>query len=319
MLDVDRFIRDGFVKIESAFDRELGLRCQEQLWATTGLNPDDPGTWTESLVRVTSMGTTEFTATANTEVLTDAYDALVGVGNWRPRLGLGTFPLRFPSDEPPRDAGWHVEGSFYDADGPRLSLRSRGRALLMLFLFSDVGPDDAPTAIRVGSHVAVPPVLARHGPDGAPWMPVCQEVVPATEDYPVVARPDGSATSTCAIPSSSIPGRRTGARCRASWPSHRWTPSANSTSTPYTRAQWPPRCSTVCGRSASLSDTDNSPRGGRGVACATCAKIRRHGRRGRHIAPTVLHQLPTAAHGHMLRPSAAPHAALSKLLLFRSI
>lgn len=187
MLDVDRFIRDGFVKIESAFDRELGLRCQEQLWATTGLNPDDPGTWTESLVRVTSMGTTEFTAAANTEVLTDAYDALVGVGNWRPRLGLGTFPLRFPSDEPPRDAGWHVEGSFYDADGPRLSLRSRGRALLMLFLFSDVGPDDAPTAIRVGSHVAVPPVPARHGPDGAPWMPVCQEVVPATEDYPVVA------------------------------------------------------------------------------------------------------------------------------------
>jgi hypothetical protein len=29
---------------------------------------------------------------------------------------------------------------------------SRDRALLMLFLFSDVGEDDAPTRIRVGSH-----------------------------------------------------------------------------------------------------------------------------------------------------------------------
>lgn len=185
MIDIDRFIDDGFVKIESAFDRELGLRCQQQLWQTTGLDSTDPASWTDSLVRVTAVATPEFAAAANTEVLTRAFDALAGPGNWRPRRGLGTFPLRFPSEEPPREAGWHVEASFYDAGGPRLNLRSRGRALLMLFLFSDVGPDDAPTAIRVGSHIAVPPVLARHGADGADWMSVCEEVVPATERYPV--------------------------------------------------------------------------------------------------------------------------------------
>ncbi|TQK31834.1 phytanoyl-CoA dioxygenase family protein [Arthrobacter sp. SLBN-53] len=186
MLDVDRFIADGFVKIESAFDRELGLRCQQQLWQTIGLNPADPSTWTESLVRVAGMATPEFTAAANTDALHAAYNALVGPGRWRPRLGLGTFPLRFPSTEPARDAGWHVEASFYAEDGMRLSLRSRGRALLMLFLFSDVGPDDAPTMIRVGSHLAVPTVLAHHGPDGAPWMSVCEHVVPATADCSVV-------------------------------------------------------------------------------------------------------------------------------------
>ena len=145
MLDVDRFIADGFVKIESAFDRDFGVRCQQQLWQTIGLNPADPNTWTESLVRVAGMDTPEFTAAANTDALHAAYNALAGPGRWRPRLGLGTFPLRFPSTEPARDAGWHVEASFYADDGMRLSLRSRGRALLMLFLFSDVGPDDAPT------------------------------------------------------------------------------------------------------------------------------------------------------------------------------
>jgi hypothetical protein len=46
------------------------------------------------------------------------------------------------------------------------NLHSRGRALLMLFLFTDVGPDDAPTRILVGSHLDVPPVLESIGDTG---------------------------------------------------------------------------------------------------------------------------------------------------------
>ena len=54
-----------------------------------------------------------------------------------------------------------MEGS-YTVEGEEaycLNLRSRGRALLMLFLFSDIGPDDAPTRIKVGSHLDVPSFL----------------------------------------------------------------------------------------------------------------------------------------------------------------
>jgi hypothetical protein len=36
----------------------------------------------------------------------------------------------------------------------------------MLFLYSDVGPDDAPTRIRVGSHLDVPPILLSAGASG---------------------------------------------------------------------------------------------------------------------------------------------------------
>lgn len=187
ILDVEQFMADGFVKIEAAFDRELGLRCQQQLWRAVDLDPGDPAAWTEPLIRVPAMATPEFAASANTDVLTAAFDALVGPSGWRPRLGMGTFVLRFPSTEPPREAGWHVEASFSDAAGPRLSLRSRGRALLILFLYSDVGPQDAPTAIRVGSHLAAPKVLAEYGSDGAPWMSVCERVVPATENCEIVS------------------------------------------------------------------------------------------------------------------------------------
>ncbi len=46
------------------------------------------------------------------------------------------------------------------------AIDSRGRGLLCLFLFSDVGPDDAPTEIKLGSHLHLPPVIERFGPDG---------------------------------------------------------------------------------------------------------------------------------------------------------
>lgn len=112
-----------------------------------------------------------FREAANTPRLHAAFDALVGVGRWQPCGALGTFPIRFPSDEDPGDDGWHVDASFGFEDEPdflkwRLNVSSRGRALLMLFLFADVGDDDAPTRLRVGSHRDVARRLAPHGEAG---------------------------------------------------------------------------------------------------------------------------------------------------------
>jgi len=45
----------------------------------------------------------------------------------------------------------------------RVNINSRGRALLMLFLFSDVGEQDAPARIRVGSHLEVAKILEAAG------------------------------------------------------------------------------------------------------------------------------------------------------------
>ncbi|RYE76123.1 MAG: phytanoyl-CoA dioxygenase, partial [Hyphomicrobiales bacterium] len=82
----------------------------------------------------------------------------------------GTFPVRFPSLGDPGDAGWHVDVSF-GFDNPdfmnwRVNIASKGRALLMLFLFSDVGDDDAPTRIRAGSHRDIARQLAPAGEAG---------------------------------------------------------------------------------------------------------------------------------------------------------
>jgi hypothetical protein len=127
-----------------------------------------------------------FRQAANTLALHEAFDQLVGAGRWISLTSLGTVPVRFPSDADPGDDAWHVEASYAGPAGEcRLNLRSRDRALLLLFLFSDVGPDDAPTRIRVGSHLDVPPLLAAAGDDGREWMDLCQAAVPASAHRPV--------------------------------------------------------------------------------------------------------------------------------------
>ncbi|WP_190113397.1 phytanoyl-CoA dioxygenase family protein, partial [Streptomyces cinnamoneus] len=106
---------------------------------------------------------------------------------WEPRYSLGTFPLRFPHEEEPDDAGWHIEGS-YLPEGESwyfTNLRSRGRALLMLFLFSEVGEQDAPTRIRVGSHLDVPKVLEKYGEDGASGLTLAPDLVAASDHRPL--------------------------------------------------------------------------------------------------------------------------------------
>jgi hypothetical protein len=95
------------------------------------------------------------------------YDALLGYGRWIQRQGVGgSLPIRFPSAKDPGDVGWHIDGS-YDVGGQWwVNVHSRDRGLLALFLFTDVGNNDAPTELIVGSHLDVPRVLLPYGESG---------------------------------------------------------------------------------------------------------------------------------------------------------
>jgi len=114
-----------------------------------------------------------FRRAVNTARLHAAFDQLVGKGRWEPRHSLGTFPVRFPSQGDTGDTGWHVDASFAGEDSNsndflswRVNVSSRGRALLMLFLFSDIDEKEAPTRIRVGSHLDVAKTLEPAGETG---------------------------------------------------------------------------------------------------------------------------------------------------------
>jgi hypothetical protein len=170
---VQQFIHEGFTKVEAAFPRELADQGRSILWRDTGCDEHDPKTWTKPVIRLGWYGQEPFARAANTPVLHSAFDQLAGPGRWRPRENLGTFPVRFPSSDDPGDAGWHVDSSFAPETGDatdffnwRVNVNSKGRALLMLFLFSDVGENDAPTRIRAGSHFDMARLLGPAGENG---------------------------------------------------------------------------------------------------------------------------------------------------------
>ena len=167
---IEQFVTEGYVRIDAAFPEETAAAAREILWRDTGCDPDDPSTWAKPVVRLGHYGQPPFVEAANTPLLHRAFDQLVGPGGWVPSRALGTFPVRFPSPEDPGDAGWHIDVSF-GTDNPdffewRANIFSKGRALLMLFLFSDVGDDDAPTRIRAGSHRDISRLLAPAGETG---------------------------------------------------------------------------------------------------------------------------------------------------------
>ena len=177
---VDQFVEQGFVHIESAFSSSIARECVDLLWqeleARHGLARGNSDTWTEPVIRLNGHGGRPFIEAANTPRLLGAFDQLVGGGRRQPRHGMGTFPIRFPSEADPGDAGWHVDGSFYVEGRIFLNLVSRERALLMLFIFSDVTERDVPTRIRVGSHLLVPSVLAPYGEAGTSFADIVPQL-----------------------------------------------------------------------------------------------------------------------------------------------
>jgi len=172
---IGNFIDHGFISIENAFSKQIAEECLALLWKASQCDPGDPKTWIHPVIRIGEMAFEPFKEAANTEILHNAFDQLAGKGNWLPRQTLGTFPIRFPSDKPAGDTGWHVDASFPGEDVNnyfdwRINIHSKGRGFLMLFLFSDVAELDAPTIIKVSSHFDVAKILAPEGEKGLSFM-----------------------------------------------------------------------------------------------------------------------------------------------------
>jgi hypothetical protein len=169
-VDTEAFVRDGYTVVRGAFGKDTARACREMIWdvlAERGISPDDRATWAPPLIRINCPDGEPFAAAGTSPRLHAAYDELIGAGRWIPRAGVGgTVPVRFPSEEYPGEIGYHIEGSYWGGTQWWANVRSRDRGLLALFLFSDVGPDDAPTRLISGSHLYIPPILRPCGEAG---------------------------------------------------------------------------------------------------------------------------------------------------------
>jgi hypothetical protein len=203
--DIRSSIINGFIRMEEAFSRTTAAQGRAILWQAMGRDPLDRTTWTQPVVRLGGHNDPPFKEAANSPRLVAAFDQLVGAGRWIPREGLGTFPVRFPSEDDPGDTGWHVDASYPPVPNEgdqsifhwRIDLFSRDRALLMLFLFSDVGEADAPTRIRVGSHLDVARLLAPTGEGGLSFLQLAQKLDTSAPRPEVLATGEAGTVYLC--------------------------------------------------------------------------------------------------------------------------
>lgn len=186
---IQSFISKGFVRIDNAFSADLASEARNLLWKDIPADPNDSSTWTQAVVWLGMYTQEPFIKAANTAILHNAFDQLVGKGKWLPCMSMGAFPVRFPSTVDSGDTGWHVDASFPGADptdffAARVNVYSKGRGLLMLFLFSDVGERDAPTRILTSSHLDVARLLKPEGEEGLSFMELAGKLpnLPAKEE-----------------------------------------------------------------------------------------------------------------------------------------
>ncbi|RYZ46237.1 MAG: phytanoyl-CoA dioxygenase, partial [Sphingobacteriales bacterium] len=186
-----------FVRINNAFSADLAAEARNILWKDIQADPSDSTTWTKPVVWLGMYTQEPFVKAANTSIIRSAFDQLVGNGKWVPCMSMGAFPVRFPSETDSGDTGWHVDAGFPGDDpndffGYRINVHSKGRGLLMLFLFSDVSERDAPTRILKGSHMDVARLLEPEGEEGLSFMELANKLpgLPVSEE--ALAGPAGT-------------------------------------------------------------------------------------------------------------------------------
>ena len=172
---IEEFILNGFIRIDNAFSKEVADAALEILWNDLPCDRLHPNTWTEPVIRLGMYSQQPFVDSVNSPELYQVFDQLIGADQWIPCRSVGTFPVRFPSEKAPNDTGKHVDASFPGKDPSnffewRINVKSKGRALLMLILYSDVSEADAPTMIYKGSHIDVAKLLYKEGEQGLSFM-----------------------------------------------------------------------------------------------------------------------------------------------------
>ncbi|HZY83141.1 MAG TPA: phytanoyl-CoA dioxygenase [Cyclobacteriaceae bacterium] len=179
--DIDHFITEGFVRIDKAFSKDVAKRVVDLLWNDIPFDRNIPSTWKEPVVRLGMYSQQPFIDSVNTPGLHQAFDQLIGPNKWIPCRNVGTFPVRFPSERQPNDTGKHVDVSF-PGENPanyfewRSNVKSKGRALLMLVLYSDVSENDAPTVVYRKSHIDVAKLLYPEGDTGLSFIEIASRL-----------------------------------------------------------------------------------------------------------------------------------------------
>ena len=85
-VDLDAFVRDGYVTVRGAVDAGPAAACRELIWTAMercGVRRDEPGSWPPLVEGMDDVAGEPFVAAYLAPALTAAYDELIGPGRWQ--------------------------------------------------------------------------------------------------------------------------------------------------------------------------------------------------------------------------------------------
>lgn len=162
----EQFLNQGYIVIRGAFSREKSLSWVREECARVGYDIDDPTTWTEEYIRVSTQRPVTLAdfAPAAWEA---ACDLMGGEDRVKYKAGINLFAMNFrqgaDKSYTPASAsapGWHKDGWHF-----RHFLDSADQGLLGIPLMTDVFPEGGGTFIAADSVGPVARYLAGH-PEG---------------------------------------------------------------------------------------------------------------------------------------------------------
>lgn len=164
---VEQFIVRGYCRLPRAFTAAAAEAACARIWKRMeekrGIRREDPRTWPEVCDIEEHVQAPEVLA-CFTDRLAAAIEELVGPGRWIGRRTWGFWPVNFGWRKylPYHIAqdGWHIDGNWFTH-----TLDCAQQGLLVLGLFTDVGPRGGGTILAEGSHRRTARVLAEH-PEG---------------------------------------------------------------------------------------------------------------------------------------------------------
>lgn len=226
--DLDRFVTEGFLKIEQAFPRETGDRIRDLLWRQIGLSPDRPEDWTKPVVWAAPdpAGRGPFGEAMRAPALAEALDLVAGKDGWAPRGTIGNTPVRFPHPDDAGDTGWHIDQNDPGPDGAWGRSFSRPARCSCWRCCRRSVPATRPPASGSAPISTRSASWNRTASRGWSSSPPARCWTRRARTAPRHSPRDCPAMSTCAIRTSSTPlslitapGRASCPRCRSSWPS----------------------------------------------------------------------------------------------------
>ncbi len=151
--DISVFYQQGFVKIEKAFSSDQARQMQDLIWNSIeeqfAVTRDDRASWQRARppIKLQHLRGHEHFKSIGSDTVMDAFDHLLGKGQWKLPWHWGQFLIGFPSEQSFSipDEIWHTDFGFERDQDPL-------EGLLVLSLISNVPPAAGGTMLIEGSH-----------------------------------------------------------------------------------------------------------------------------------------------------------------------